>query len=344
MNRRVTTILIGGVAGLAVLGGGGAWAFRSVFWKDYSAVVSETADLERRAEAFESGMKGSRAIKVGLRDAGETMLGSQQAVVEHRLRGMLSEIGERNGLQEVVVTHGRPRAVSSPADERGSGISRGFRRLLGDRSDFAVVRGRVQGLGSLEDAVRTLADLRAQPWVHRVEGFTITPKGREGEIFELKADYATIFAPELVEGDRDAPALASPARADVEALAAVVSRAPFRFAEAPVEAPPPPPPPVVVKSDPPAPPPPPYDRWRVTGVLESLEGEGGVEVMLYRTDTGETLNLRVGQSVLGATLRKADGERAWFEKDGMLVVLRAGETLDRARPAESVHSDAAGTG
>ena len=62
-------------------------------------------------------------------------------------------------------------------------------------------------------AVLTLADLRAQPWVHRVEGFTITPKGREGEIFELKADYATIFAPELVEGDRDAPALASPAEA-----------------------------------------------------------------------------------------------------------------------------------
>lgn len=341
MNRRVLTIAIGAAAGLAVLGGGGWWSFRTLFWDDYTAIRAETSDLRARTEAYEGGMKGSRAIRVGLRDAATTMLGSDQAVVEHRLRGMLSEVAERNGLREVVVTHGRPRAVASPADERGSGVSRGFRRMLGERTDFAVVRGRVQGLGSLDGVVRAMADLRAQAWVHRIEGFTITPKGREGEVFELKADYATIFSPDLVDDGAPAPVLASATEPDIAALLALVSRAPFGFAEAPVA---PPPPPVIARNDPPKPPPPPYDKWRVTGVLESLEPGGGVEVMLFRTDTSETRTLRVGQGVLGATLTAARGEEAWFDKDGTPVVVRAGETLDQGRPAESVHSDATSPG
>jgi hypothetical protein len=341
MNRRVLTIVIGAAAGVAVLGGIGWWSFRSFFFDEYTAIRAETADLRSRTEAYEGGMKGSRAIKIGLRDAAATMLGGDQAVVEHRLRGMLSEVAERNGLGEVVVTHGRPRGVSSPADARGSGVSRGFRRMLGERADFAVVRGRVQGLGSLDSVVRALADLRAQAWVHRVEGFTITPKGREGTVFELKADFATIFSPELVETGSASPALVSAAESDVASLLALVSRAPFGFAEA---APEPQPAPVIVQRDPPRPPPPPYDKWRVTGVLESLETGGVVEVMLFRADTGETRTLAIGQRVLGATLTAAGGERAWFDKDGATVVVRAGETLAEGRPAETVHSDAISPG
>ncbi len=333
------------VVGVAVVGGGGWLLADRLFVREYRAVVKKTAEYRGFEKTYEDRASGAREVKVGLREAARTMLGAEEAVVEHHLRGMLSEVAERNGLGSVVVTHGGPRAVGSPADERGSRISRELRRKLGERADFAVVRGRVQGLGTLEQCVRTLADLRAQAWVHRIEGFTITPKGRDNGVFELKADYATIYAPDLIEAGDETPGLASPVASDVEALRTIVARAPFAFAEPVAEAPSaPPPPPVVVRNDPsPAPPPPPYDKWRVTGVLESLEGEVGVEVMLYRADTGEALNLRVGQTVLGARLTGASGEQAWFEKDGAPVVVRAGETLDRARPAESVHSDAVGS-
>ena len=346
MNRKL--LVMAGV-GVAVVGGVGWFAAEKMFLREYREIRDETRAYEKQTKSFSAGAKGARAIKVGLRDAGRTMLGGEQNVVEHRLRGMVSELAERNGLREIVVSHSRPRVAANPADERGSGISRSLRRRLGDQTDFAVIRGRVQGLGSLDQVVRTLADLRAQPWLHRVEGFTIEPKGKERAVFEVKADFATLFAPDLIESDGEPPVLVAASEDDVRELGAIAARAPFRFAD-----PVPTPEPVEIvkkpeKATPPPPPAPPYDKWRVTGVMELLErapgGEsGGVEVFLARVDTGETQVLRVGQSVLGATLRKASGERAWFEKDGALLVVRAGETLAQARPSESVHSDAAGAG
>jgi len=324
---------------LAAVGGVGWYATKSFFLTEYREVRTETAKFESKAKSFSAGAKGSRATKIGLRDAAATMLASAPVVVEHRLRGMLSELAERHGLAEIVVSHSRPKPAGNPADDRGSKVSRAFRRLLGRQTDFAVIQGRLQGIGTLEQIIETLADLRAQPWIHRVEGFTISPKGRDRTSFELKADYATIFAPDLVDSDREPPGIAHINESDLLALRAIAARSPFRFAEPMV-------PEVVVAPEPvrvvvePAPP---YDKWRVTGVLETLD-VGTVEVMLARIDTGETKTLRIGQGILGATLTNAAGERAWFERDGLSVVVRAGETLDQAKPAESVHSQESASG
>lgn len=339
-------LLIGAGIAAAVVVGIGWFAADRLFLAEYRDVRAQIADYAQRTESFENGAKGSRDIKIGLRDAAETMLGGEQNVVEHRLRGLLSELAERNGLSEISVSHGRPRVEANPANDRASRVNRTLRRRLGDQTDFAVIRGRVQGMGTLDQVVRTLADLRAQGWIHRVEGFTIEPKGKERSAFELKADFATIFAPDLVEAEAEAPVLVAADDNDVRALGVIASRAPFRFAEPKPEMPPAPPVRVVTK--PAKKPLPPYDKWRVTGVMESLGAgaseQGGVEVFLARTDTGETRTLTVGQGVLGATLTRASGEHAWFEKDGRAVVVQAGETLDRARPAETVHSEAVGSG
>lgn len=339
MKRR-SVILLGLV--LAVVGGIGWYATKSLFLTEYRDVRTKTAKFESQAKSFSAGARGSRATKIGLRDAATTMLASEPVVVEHRLRGMLSELAERHGLADIVVSHSRPKPAGNPAGERGSKVSRGFRQLLGKQTDFAVIQGRLQGVGSLEQVIETLADLRAQPWIHRVEGFTISPKGRDRTSFELKADYATIFAPDLVDSEREPPKVAQPAESDLIALRAIAARSPFRFAEpaAPVVIVAPKPVRVAVE---PGPPPPPYDKWRVTGVLETLD-VGTVEVILARIDTGETKTLKIGQGILGATLTEAAGERAWFIKDGMPVVVRAGETLDQARPAESVHSQESASG
>lgn len=326
--------------GLVVVAAVGWRATRMLFLDEYRGITKEIGQYESNAASFLAGAKGSRDTKIGLRDAADTMLGSDQAVVEHRLRGMLSELAERHSLADIAVTHSRPRPAANPADDRASKVNRSLRRRLGDQTDFAVIRGRLQGTGSLERVVETLADLRAQPWVHRLDGFTIAPANRDRTIFELKADYATMFAPDLVDPDRGPPAIGSPVEADLDALAVLVERAPFRYAEPPaviVEKPTPPP---VAK---PGPAPPPYDKWRVTGILEPLE-EGGVQVLLARTDSGETRTLEIGQIVLGATLTGAAGEQAWFTKDGAAVVVLAGQTLDQAVAAESVHSQSASQG
>lgn len=346
MNTKA--LVISGVV-VVVVGSVGYWLADTLFLQEYRKISADTATLRSRAESFTRTAKGTRDLKIGLRDFSATTLGSEQNIVEHRLRGMLSELAEQNGLSEVVVTHGRPRVEGNPADDRSAKLPRSVRQKLGQQVDFAVVRGRVQGIGTLEQVMSMLASMRAQAWVHRVDGFTLAPKGRDGGAFELKVDYATVFAPDLSEPDAGAPAIASASASDVAALGRVVSRAPFRFAEpvVVVEAPKPAPVEVPVVVTPPPPPPPPYDKWRVTGVLETVAGSGGgpsVEVLLVHTDTGEARTLVVGQGVLGATLTGAAGEYAWFEKDGAAVVVLAGETLDAARPAESVHSESAAHG
>lgn len=308
-----------------------------VYLKPSSAIRAEAEALRERTDWFESSAQGVRETRLALREIASTMLGREPMIVEHRLRGLLSDLAAAEGLGEVVVTHGRPRGVENPAQDRGSGLSRGLRRLLGERPDFAVVQARLKGEGTLEQTLRTLASVRAQPWAHRIEGFSISPKGRERRVFELKVDLATVFAGDLATDSAEEPALVG---ADDSALVLVqrlVAREPFRLADPAASAPPVSPPPAPVQRPAPAPP---YDRWRVTGVLETRDGADiVVEVLLARTDTGELRTLRVGEGVLDASLVEASGETAVFELEGKKIAIRTGQTLAQGVAAESVHSE-----
>lgn len=308
-----------------------------VYLRPSAAIRAEADTLRERTEWFDSSARGVRETRVALRDIASTMLGREQMVVEHRLRGLLSELAAREGLSEVVVTHGRPRGVENPAQDRGSGVSRGLRRLLGERPDFAVVQARLKGEGTLEQTLRTLASVRAQPWAHRIEGFSISPKGRERRVFELKVDLATVFAGDLATDSAETPALVPAEETALGVVQRLTARDPFRLAEPVAAAPPAAPRPAPVTRAPPAPP---YDRWRVTGVLETSDGAGVVvEVMLARTDTGELRTLRVGDAVLDASLVEAAGETAVFELEGKRIAIRTGQTLAQGVAPESVHSD-----
>lgn len=333
-------VIMAGAGGLVVLVAGW-YASDAVYFSERAAIAREAEDLKSRTEAFNAAASGSREVRIALRELASTMLGAEQVVVEHRLRGLLSGLAEGHGLRDVVVSHGRPRVGENPAQERGSNVNRGLRRLLSDQSDFAAIHARVQGLGTLEQALETLAAIRAQPWIHRVEGFTISPKGRERTVYELKADVATIYAPDLVSAEAEPPGLVGPDPASAQIVSSLAQRDPFRLADPIVEAPPPPPSlPTMARPDPP----PPYDRWRVTGVLETIEASGAtaVQVLLARTDTGELRTMHEGDTLLGARLESASGESAWFEMDGRTVVVRTGQTLEQGEPVESVHSEAAG--
>jgi hypothetical protein len=336
MNALTKVIVGAAVVGLA---GGGWLAAKVVYLDPAAALTKEAAALRDRVAAFDAASKGARENKIALRDLASTMLGGDQVVVEHRLRGLLSELAESCGLGEIVVTHGKPRPQDNPAQERGSEVNRTLRRLLADRQDFAVVQARVQGDGTLEQVSRLLAAVRAQPWIHRVEGVGLAPKGRDRRVYELRVDLATVFAPDLVAADAEAPVLTAASDRDLSLVSGLVAREPFRLAEpvAVAETPPPPLPPAAPKPKPG----PPYDKWRVTGVLETRGPSGvSVEVMLARSDTGEFRTLVPGDSVLGAQLEGAAGEAARFVVDGRRVLVRTGQSLAQGEPAESVHSEA----
>ncbi len=329
------TIIISALAAVGVVWGG--WSLTGAFYlHEHEAMKKEAADLTRRIKGFKAASEGLRADRKALRGLGSTMLGRDADIVEHRLRTLLSALAEREGLGEVVVSHGRPAPVENPARRRGSGVNRTLRRVLSSQNDFNVIHARLQGVGTFEQTLRALAAVRGQPWIHRVEGFTISPRGKDRKVFALKVDLSTLFAPDLVKPDDPVPVLQSPDPGASKRVASLVERDPFHLAPPPAEPQPVPPPVAVVPA---SPPPPPYAKWRVTGVVESLHEDGRVvEVMLARTDTGEMKTLRRGESLLGATLDDASGELVYFVLDGRRVMVRTGQTLAQARPDESVHS------
>ncbi|HHN78637.1 MAG TPA: hypothetical protein ENK11_08210 [Phycisphaerales bacterium] len=331
------TIIISALAAVGVLWGG--WSLTGAFYLDeHEAIQKEASDLARRIEGFNAASEGLRADRKALRALASTMLGGDADIVEHWLRTLLSALAEREGLGEVVISHGRPSPVENPARRRGSGVNRTLRRVLSSQNDFYVIHARLQGVGTFEQTLRALAAVRGQPWIHRVEGFTISPRGKDREEFVLKVDLSTLFAPDLVKPDDPVPALQSPDSGASKRVASLVARDPFHLASPPAEEPAASPP-VAVVPRPVSPVPSAYARWRVTGVVESLQGGGRVvEVMLARTDTGEMKTLRRGESLLDATLDDAAGESAFFVLDGKRVVVRTGQTLAEARPDESVHS------
>lgn len=327
------------IAVIAVLGvaWGGWWLAGSFYLREHEAIRREVSDLTRRMNGFDAASKGLRADRKALLGFAPTMLGGETAVVEHRLRTMLSELAEREGLREVVVSHGKPSRAENPARARGSGVNRTLRRALSGQTDFSIIRARVQGVGSFEQTLRTLAAVRGQPWIHRVEGFTISPRGKDRAEFVLKVDLSTMFAPDLVKPDSRPPSLESPDPAASKRVAALVERDPFHLAPPPTPAPPAP---AVVLSNTPAPAPSLLGKWRVTGITETIrEGGRAVEVLLARTDTGELKTMHPGDALLGATLENASGESAYFTLGDRRVVVRTGQTLAEATPDESVHSD-----
>jgi len=253
-------------------------------------------------------------------EIGRSTLGRSADETAHWLRTLASELGKRNGLASVVVSHGRPRAEANPATDRGSELPSSFRDSLEESPAFATISGRVQGRGDLESALRAVADLQSQPWVHRFLGFQLEPANDAATSFELKADIETAFASDLRSADAIDPELAPPEPQAVARASDVAAPNPFAMPPPPPEPKPEPAPESKPAPKPqPSPPPPPYDKWRVVGVVETPAGDAPPEVMLVRVDQAESRTLTPGQRVLGAVIEGVDEggvhvriDDAWF--------------------------------
>lgn len=274
-----------------------------------SELRGKIARAKETAQGFSSRIDGLESAQDRLLAVGETMLARDRDLLEHRLRAGLSDLATRSGLRDVVVTNTPPRAVENPAARvRMTGGYTALRQRLRSRADFYVVRGRVQGAGSLDAALTALASLESQAWVHRVEGVTIRPAGGDRSVVEFKADFAIVMAPDLAP--REAPSQAPEIAPAGDQMLAGVGRLTSRGLFA---APPKAPEPVVVVKQPdpepmPAPKPPPYENWRLAGVM----GGNRVEAVVVHTSNGRSRLLGVGDRVLGATFEEGSGERAVF--------------------------------
>ncbi len=300
---------------LLIWGGGGLALAAGVYLLALVFILSPAAELRERIARAREISQGLSAQIDRFADAGDrlgavgaTMLARDRDVFEHRLRAGLSAIATGAGLDEVVVTSTPPRAAANPgASVRMSGGFGALRARLRRQTDFYIVRGRVQGTGTLEEALRTLAMLEGQEWIHRIEGLSLRPVGGDRERVELKVDFGIAMAADLAPRDAGAHApVASEGRPEALALAGRVAkrglfRVPPRAPEAAqVQAPQP--------VEPPKAPPPPYQDWRLAGVMGGTRAEA---VLVHRA-SGKSRVLGAGEGLLGAVFEGGEGERAVF--------------------------------
>lgn len=331
--RGVHAQLGSAVVGRALKAGVGVVLVALVAWWGYGRfyagprdrLLREIGTLSEQNESLEGALADEGAVRRRLREIAARGFGGSADQAEHALRTALSAVAHGVGIGDVRVSSDRPVARGNPYTKSRKSSS-SLRSLLRDQRDFAVIGARVEGRGTLEQAVTLLAAYQSQAWLARITGFSLKPVGEAREQFDVVIQAQALYVPDLRErGDGVEVVSAEPGL--LARVMAVAEKNVFRVPDAPVvvEAAPQV---VVAKADPPPAPPPAYHEWRVTGIAR---GRVGIEAWVVNGRTGEWRTLGLGQSVLGARLIDAQGERAVFEVDGKLCEVFAGQALSDRR-------------
>lgn len=284
----------------------------------YAADRREALELLGQHEAairgYERALESESAVRAALGAFSATTLGSAEDKARARLRSALGQIAQTIGLEEIIATDASPQPVVSPAALGSGRVGGAFGRLLRESPDFRMLSGRLSGVGTLEQVLRALAMVQAQPWAHRVTGFAIEPVDTERNRFRLRADVVTLLAGP--GGQTDSVGELEPPRADaMRAAAQVLAHNVFRVPKPVVASPAPAPAP--------APPRSPLADWKLTGVGGTLR----LHALLVNVRTGERAELAPGQQLEGAEFVSGAGEEAVFEIDGKRIVVRTGQML-----------------
>ncbi len=319
MTRTRGAILIGAVVLVAA---GAWWIAEGTYFSQARSLRAEIARLERLQSNAQEILDG-RAAWAQRRDAlGATMIDGATDEFEHTLRTALASVAGRAGLTDVSSGNGRPVAMASPVARHAG---RSLRPILRSQPDFSVIHAWLSGNGDLDSVLTALALLESQPWVHRVEGFSIRPANRERTRFDLRVDLASVRMDAVPRTGGALPDLEPISEARRSELAMVIGANPFGTQIAPVETAPP----RKVRS--------PYRDWRITGLIAGDR----LEVLLVNRSSGERLMVTPGERVHGATLVSGSGEYAVFEIDGVPHEVRVGDTLNERRPIATEHEEAA---
>jgi len=309
--------IAGGAAGVVVLAMSYNWRYGSPAAGLRQQIAEATTQTQRTEQASDPHvLRQSR-----LREVAGTTLGRDPDLVRHRFRTALSDLGEQCGLVGVEVDEVGPTPIASPAARtrlRSSTLSNSMKKT----PDFYLFRGEVSGTGSLESVLKTMAVVRAQPWVHRVDGFGIKPEDKDRDLFSLRIDVTTLYMPDLATDAE--PTIIAGDQVDDSIWRTITSARSLQH-----PAPPPPPAPA-----PPKPHDPSLGDWRLTGVIES---DAGVEVMITHVSGKKWRSIHPGDKVLGAVLVGASGEKAVFEIEGDRFGIWTGKTLAQRDQPNSLH-------
>ncbi len=269
---------------------------------------------------LETQLKDQPRVEDQLRTLAATTLGPTNGEVAARFRGALNDIAGQCGLSGVVVNSRNPTDVFNPGGSSKLDSPPGLRSTLKKQKDFSVISGDLEGKGTLEQVLRTMASVQAQPWVHRVESFSIKPEGKDRSAFSLKLSVSTIEMPDIAP--KTPPEALIKAVETPATLAAIVQKNMFKE-----------PGPVVAQAaptvqTPSGPPPVPYAEWKLTGVIESRLG---IEAFMVNTKSGQHVTLPTGAVVADARFVSGKGETAVFEIGGEQYEVLNGQTLEQRR-------------
>lgn len=322
------------VVGAVAILGAGWWGYSNYYATPRAEIEQRLNTTRERVGAIQKTLKEEAALKERAKTTAADLLSGKLDELSARFRDGLARVAEQQGLTAITVEAGQPQEELSPLlNTKDVPVS--LKRALRKSADFSVVRGMVRGVGSLEQVSAALASIQAQAWIHRVEGFTIKPIGKERAQFELRVDVATIYAPGVLAKagiSQSEPTIATPTPRAQQYARAFSARNIFRkppVDSAPVS-------PVVAvagpgeaSSAPVAQPFAPYEDWRLSGLVSGRSGE---QVMLENTRTGALLTIQRGGSVLDAVFVEGSGERAVFEIGGRRFEVSTGQSLATRRP------------
>ncbi len=326
-NRLPWILGFAGVAGL------GYWAFNAMYAAPRRDLLEQISLTRANIRSLEKTLDGEFELREKAKEIKATTLGDKQDTVQHRFRTGLSRIGEQEGLQRVVVDHGQPLPQASPLLST-KGVPSSLKQSLRKTADFRTIRGSLKGTGTLEQVLRVISVAQAQPWLHRVDGFSIKPVGNARDKFELRLDVATLFVPDLPGDEGPEPQIVLPPPQAEPLWRQVAAKNVFK---APTVNGKPAPRPVEVAAAPQAPqpssPPPqvfaPYDDWKLTGVVVSGRG---AEAFFMNLRTGAKLTVEQGGQVLDAVFVDGQGDTAVLEIGGKRFEVSNGQTLAHRRP------------
>lgn len=328
---KVSAPMLKGGAAVAAVTIGCLLSYRSFYASPRDELASQLEASRAAVKGLEDRLADRENVARRLKEFGASTLGKKEDLVVDRFRNGLSRIAETAGLSDIQINSGVPKIQANPV----SGLSKlqsALRRSLKKTPDFAALSGKIEATGTWPQVLRAVALLQSQPWIHRLDGFTIEFAGRDRERFKFGVEVATAFAPDLAPAKESDPAqVPIPVELD-QKMRTIASRNPFK-------GPAPAPPAVAANTNPippaqpvPAPPPLPlYNDWRLTSVVS---GRNGVEAWLVNTKTNEGQTLRAGGKLLDVEFVEGQGERAVFLIAGEKFELYNGETFASRRPVK----------
>ena len=304
-------IILGAVATLVFAWLFGAGASR-VYFQPHETLSSEIASTTERIDRFTSALAKVPGIEKQIESFVNRTLGGDLESVDHRLRARLNRIAEQLELADIVVGTGRAVSRQTPAKRRFSRRESELR----DEIDFVELSSWVSVTGSLARVLNLADRIEAEPWIKRIDQFTLDPKDN-GETFSATVRLTTLFLPGREPGERESPPYDL---ARVERFVSLVNLNPFRIPdiETPIS-------PAPAPADTPG-------QWVITGIAE---GPDGPEVWLLNNSSGAAKILLPGETFENVTLISTQDDRAVFQfQSSQYIILIGGNLNDRSRPKQ----------